>query len=748
MEKATSLEAEGELKYAGLTVKQWGLAISSVLLVCIFFGAVPFLMAPDSQHGLWWMGFAQSYANQSFPAIYANNFGFPQSAPLGTGLSGAVVASILIRIGFYPGNAYALMSALYLAVAFWGAYRMAKLFCPAATASLLLAFLWLSNALIWGHTPHGAVSLGVALLPFCLFAAAAYWSKPKAPPAGTAFLAFACLLEVFMDEHAFVMFACGTLVVAIFTYLKRRREEPAAKNALLTQAAVCVASFLVAYILYYLYAGGLVTPNRGEMGAFRAFGADIGYLIAPTKGVYAFFDLFGLGANRTVARLFGDPSVWSTAFLLPALIVAVWAAFGKHKFRLPLLIIAVFALYMSFGPGLKLFLAKPAGVANGELVPDTVSLFPTGSSLVSMLPIFRDLYAAHRWLALAWFGMWGLIALGLYRLKPKFAYAALIVLIALNLPSWRWLKGKFDNRAVFTNVDTTLTESLGRVCFPGDRVLFVPYRNDHLLNYVAARCDLRAYNTGGEANLRLATKHWPFEMRNLVAREQFLTIETCMALLETGLVDSVVFPYFHSDSYALCFPCAGVMPGMKRLAALKIKAFDENQYYMATDMEWFGVTQIRPSKKQELAERIGKESHKPGEEWDINFAKISQFDKLEEISGLSELASWGRWSDAALGSSVQLKLKKPMEKRVRLKISMQAIQPQKVTVTVGGESRTVEVEKSPKIYPFEFDLEQPTAFIDILPEKPMPPGPGGTRFLGVGLRSILIEPPDEEASSF
>ncbi|HEY7803603.1 MAG TPA: hypothetical protein VIC30_04115, partial [Orrella sp.] len=90
------------------------LAFMAVLLI---HATVPFAMMPTLGQAVWSMGFAESFAHGPWYEIYARHFGLPDPAPIAFGLAGAWPASVLIRLGLHPADAYVAVLAFWLAVA-------------------------------------------------------------------------------------------------------------------------------------------------------------------------------------------------------------------------------------------------------------------------------------------------------------------------------------------------------------------------------------------------------------------------------------------------------------------------------------------------------------------------------------------------------------------------------------------------------------------------------------------------------
>lgn len=525
-------------------------ALAAAVLLALLLamhGAVPFLALPTLGQAVWTTGFAQSFANDSLLAIHAANFGAPQPAPIAFGLAGAWPAALLIAAGLHPADAYAAMAALWLGLAFFGAYRLARLVGVAPGLALGGAGLWLGMPVIWAHADYSMLSLGIALLPlYFLCALLLMLREPRWRYAGLHVLA--CVLAVFMDGYTFVMFAAGAglLGAGLFAHSPARRR-PLARWAL----PVHLAGAGIAYLLYVSYVG-TSSYEPAPLEAFRAWGVDLAFVAIPSAGVHWIPDVLGLSSLRSEERYFGDPSVWRTTFAAPILLAALWAWWKARRASAlagGLLLVLLAGFYMALGPSLKVQATRPAGEETGKAMAAHHAAAPTGSAWLSQrVPGLRDMRSAYRWLALAVFSAWLLLVLRLAATERSelLLAAALAGGVALvNLPhlpqKWR---GDAHNRDMFLRVDAEFVGDLRRFLQPGERVAFLPYGNDVLANYAAARLALVAYNVGGDKNLVQARRYWPETLRQIRTGSVEAGFPAqALLLLARGEADTVVLPY-------------------------------------------------------------------------------------------------------------------------------------------------------------------------------------------------------------
>lgn len=534
------------------TVAAGATLITVLLFVLLLHGAVPFLAMPTLGQAVWTTGFAQSFLNDSVFSVYAINFGAPRPAPIVFGLAGAWPVALLIDSGLHPADAYSAMVALWLGIACLSAYSLARLLRVSPLLSVLGAVLWLTMPMIWVHADYSMLSLGIALLPFYFLCALALLLREGRLSISSAACAslyvLACLIAVFMDGYTFVMFALGGSVLGGWLFI----HSPASRRSLLQFALpVHLIGVGVACGLYLHYVG-VASYQAAPLENFRAWGLDLAFLAVPTQGVHWIPDVLGLSKPRSEEEFFGDASVWSSTFALPLLLAAFWAwwrARGSSGLAGGCMIILLVSFYMALGPSLKVHATKPAGHELGQLMPARYATAPTGSAWLSRrVPGLRNMRAPYRWLALSVFSGWCLLMLAASsgaRTSVVLTAAVVGVVALINLPDMgrKWADDK-RNREMFLRIDSDLLEDMRLVIKPGERVAFLPYRNDFLVNYLAARLDIVSFNIGGDKNLEEARRYWPEIMREFHMGSVDEGFERrVMQLLAHRHVDSVVLPY-------------------------------------------------------------------------------------------------------------------------------------------------------------------------------------------------------------
>ena len=514
-------------------------ALAVLALLLAMHGAVPFLATPTLPQAVWTTSFSQSFANASMLTLHAANIGAPQPAAIAFGLAGAWPAGLFIYAGLHPADAYAAMAGLWLSVAFFCADRLARLAGAAPAAAVGGAALWLSMPMVWAHSGYSMLGLGFALLPFYFLCALLVLLR------GThaAFYPLACVVAVFMDGYSFVMFAAGASVLGAWLYWRLpERRRPIARRAL----PLHVGSLALAAGLYVLYVGTASFPPM-PLDAFRTWGLDLAFFAVPTEGWHWIPDALGWSAARSEERFFGDASIWRTTFALPLVLAALWAWWKLRRvsaLATGLLLALVLGFYLSLGPSLKVQ-ATYTGAEHGKAMTEAQALGPTGSAWLSTrVPGLRDMRAAYRWLALTVFSAWLLLVLWLASGKRAPLVAAAIVGI-LNLPhpAEKWAEDR-RNRDMFLRLDADLLADLGRFVRPNERIAFLPYGNDILGAYLAARLAAVSYNIGGDKNVAQAYRHWPETLRQIPmdAVEPGLPAQALL-LLARGEADTVIVSY-------------------------------------------------------------------------------------------------------------------------------------------------------------------------------------------------------------
>lgn len=535
--------------------------LMAVCFVLFINGAIPFLMLPTLGQAVWSMGFAQSFANGSLFDPYVHDFGMPNPAAIAFGLAGVWPASILIRLGLHSADAYTGMVALWLMLAMYSAYLIARRFNIARSIALLAAVAWMTMPVIWAHAGYSMLSLGIALLSFYFLAALRLFIIGSEPKSISLLVIvtyfFATIISIFMDGYTFMMFACGSSFLLLYSFVTR----PEIRNVFIKVVIPThIISFTAAYALYTAFIGKSGFPAE-SIDMFRGWGLDLSFIIIPTKGLLWLPDLLGLGQRRNEQIYFGDASVWITTFSLPILLLGTWAWWrSKRHFKIAtgILLIAILSFYMALGPSLKINSIKPEYL-NLQNMPAEFAIAPTFNSWISEnIPGFNTMRASYRWSALGIFALWLLVIIGLARTNDKnrrLVVVGFIALILLNLPDpeTKW-KNAISEREMFQQIDRELVTTLRQHIHPGEMVSFIPWDNDFLANYLAPKAGLRTYNIGGDKNRQAAMDAWPSAMHlagGVLDRNKAMS---AVEMLINGSADVLVIPYFDMLLTATSWP--------------------------------------------------------------------------------------------------------------------------------------------------------------------------------------------------
>ncbi len=579
--------------------KNFSILAFALISVLLLHGAVPFVGVPTLMQAVWTTGFSQSFANDSIFSVHATNFGLPEPAAPAFGLAGAYPVSLLIAAGLHPSEAYSLMVAVWLSLAFFGAYRIALISGMGFSPSIFGAMLWMSMPIVWAHANYSMLSLGIALLPFYFWCALRLFYRPSESKGGrlktTGCYISACMLAVFMDGYSFVMFAVGSSILAAYIFV---RVTGLRRYLLQFALSVHVFGFALAYLLYTLHLGRLQF-QPSALNFFRSFGVDLAYLAIPTKGVLWIWDVLGLSVVRSDKTLFGDGSVWITTFCMPIILIGLVAWLKtRRQVRLAsaFMIIALFGFYMALGPSLKVNVVKPEVMqreAPGQmsvLMPADFALMPTGNAwLYQHVPGIRNMRAAYRWSALGVFGFWTLLLLLISKAKGAGKAVGLAImgfLLIANLPHLekKWIEYK-TNQDMFKRIDSELVADMKETMKQGELIAFLPYGNDFLVNYIASRANIRTYNIGGDKNLVIASQQWPKAMRHYgMNRIDSNLSGIILHLLSSRKADAVVLPYIDMLWAACAWPAPlkyknELAPVIEVLKATDHVQVDQREYY-------------------------------------------------------------------------------------------------------------------------------------------------------------------------
>lgn len=527
------------------------LAPIALLYVFAVNGAIPYVLMPTSGQAFWSMGFADSLAKGPIWQLRADHFGVPRSAPIAFGLGGILPASIFLRLGFEPSEAYVFAAMSFLTLGAVACWRICRRFEVGHIAALVCAFTWMTMPMIWQHVGYSILSWAFAILPF-YFWAILFLLGPETSPSkkgywrpGMAY-AGAVVLSVFMDGYTFVMFFCCASAIFLHSWVTHRNMR---RYVGCVVFPVHLASFFLAYVLYAHYFGDSEFNSHPDE-AFRAWGLDLSFALFPTAGTLFLPDALGLSIVRSNDIFFGDSSAYKTTFALPIICVgmAAWVFLRKRVSLANALIIVVFlAFYMSLGPSFKFFSTKPDDWV-GVAMPAEFALGPTGTNWITThLPGFNVMRSAYRWMAPCIFCLWLLVCIAIAKTPKRYSFVwliGLIVVASLHVPKPAHFDVYAKAREMVVSVERDLVTSLRQDIEKDELVAFVPWGNDFLANYLASRAEFRTFNIGGDKNLASARPQWPAAFQTLGQPFAESHIYGALLLLQNTETDAFILPYF------------------------------------------------------------------------------------------------------------------------------------------------------------------------------------------------------------
>ena len=525
------------------------LRLPTVVLLCLvgvlwINNSLPFRQLSGLMVVAWEAGFAQSIANHSLLYPFATDFGLPTPAPIALGLPAVWPMALVIRMGYTPIDAYAIVNALWLTIAFGGAFTLCRRWGNDFLISGIGAAVWLTLPMVWRHQEgYGALALGFALLPTYLHMSLLFFERPaRCDLYYTILYTVIVVVALFMDGYNFVMFAVASSGIACLTLINNGLTKRT-----LFRLGWHVLSFSLAYVLYKAYVGEMPIKEMPE-NLFHAMGMDIAFWALPSQGMLWLADALGVSVPRNPRNYWGDNSIWAS-FYLPLFCTGCWGFWRIRRNRLAvlLLLIAVFALWMSLGPVFKFNDMIPEVISEGweSNIPPAgrEGYVPTGNALLCHLPGFETMRAAYRWGGLCALGMWGMMMIALATIKNRvIPLILLLALILLQIPAPKHLAKGYHYRESMLALDREFISACREIIWPEELVAVVPRYNDYLINYAAARAPFLTYNIGGDKNIELASSQWPKTLQKLPIGQ--FDIFSILWLLQRQEADAVLIPFF------------------------------------------------------------------------------------------------------------------------------------------------------------------------------------------------------------
>jgi len=615
-----------EKKYLALNVLTF---ILGLFFIIFLYGSIPFLATPGNGSAIWATGFSVSFSNNSIFDVYAKNIGVPFPASIAFGLANTWPAAILIKWGFYPPDAYAAMTAFWLAISFLFSYKIGREFGASHWLSVLGAILWLSMPIVLTSIGFAMLALGMALLSFYFWTALKLFLNinDNSLLFMRIFLYFAAaVIAVFMDGYTFVMFAAGATIIwgfLLFSFNDLR------KRLLSAGLFIHIISLLTAYFMYILYERVSQYPVD-PMDFFRGWALDLSFILLPSKDITWFFDSLGLSIHRNDSLYFGDASVWESTFCIPIILSGLfswWRLRNQAKLASCFLLIAVFGFYMALGPSLKINSVKSIAMQQEDpnlsrTMPAEYGVVSTGNAWLSQyLPGFKSMRASYRWTALGVFGFWLLLMLLIATQFPKRDFlmsSLLIILIFFNIPHLKEnIQISVATRQRFFEIDRDLVANLKKTLNPHDYVAFLPIGNDFIINYVASKLNIYSYNIGGDKNMEQGYNYWPDELKKLRFSDfsnQNTTSDIVSFFLNTK-TDAIVIPYFHTIMATNHWPCGAekkiesspwqCLYKRKQELLPVVESLKKYPFLNVYDTDIFAVIRLKPEFNKEKINRLG-----------------------------------------------------------------------------------------------------------------------------------------------
>lgn len=601
--------------------KIFHLGILAILYFCTLYlnSSIPFLQATSMHLVHWEGGFAQSIANHSLFYPYATNFGLPFPAPISFGLSAVWPMSVLIRLGIPIVDSYTLINALWLLVAFYGAYSLARYFGNNFIISGLGASLWLCLPLVRCHQGgYGALALGFALLPWYFYSALIFFFPKRDALFSTSqkntnvcknvkriefnkanhnskrvikkilFLFFTSLTSIFMDGYSFVLFFMSAIFIWIFAVYSYGLTKK-----IVAPTLIYFTCFICSAVMYKLYAYGLPLPHFSS-SFLATFGLDIKLWLMPLRGLFALADYFNLSASIGNKPYWGDLSK-SYVFALPLILSGIWGLWRLHKqkFAYLLICLGIIAFWLALGPIVKYDdLIPPDLVGKGSLLQwEKTDNLRTGNAWVCKVPVISTMRAAYRWCALTILIFWILTLLGCCTINKKIASSLLIIELLLFMPPLRSMSGGTTMRNWNIAFENGVVPLVGENVKSGEVVTFIPYFNDFYVNYLSALINFKTYNTGGDKNWEYARQAWPHDLKNLPMGKY--DSQVIRNLLKDNSTDVVIVPFF--SAYPMYWPLPPSQYTNRDKIRESLRELQDTGEFTVVETPFFGIVRKAPS---------------------------------------------------------------------------------------------------------------------------------------------------------
>ena len=546
--------------------------------------------------------------------LYATHIGLPSPSPMSSLLAPALLMVMANIIGIDPINSYVLSFLVFYSAGFYGAYKLSRSLNASPIDSSLLALLWMSFPIVWNSSAYSHLHFAFVLFPFLMYVSiTSVLYKENWQDIGSKkkiLLFLLPTLTIFTDGYAFMFYAVTASIIIAYDLYVRWRHQVKFEGRLKV-ISLHIFSFSFAYILYAAYIG-VTSYAASPIDFHRGWGVDLLYLLIPTHGVHFFWDSLGLAQMRNAAQHFGDASVWISSFMMPMIIFAV-IFFRKIDSKIKWLAITIFLVstYLALGPSLKLNAVRDVGTSS--MMKASQATFSTGSALLyENIPGFKSMRATFRWVLVAFFALWFLLLLYIVKHNSKKNKIIILFLILLFIPDIRsHIEAKINSYRSYEKIRSDLLMPLVSATAPRQKIAFLPYRNDFMVNYIAPYSEIYTYNIGGDKNLELAKLNWPDELGNFVMGRFHPTFSEDILLLllsDKDVVDAVVIPHVDMLWAAHQWPSETINDVERNFVVNKLTGFGVVDVEI---FEFFTIVKLRndltPEQKNNVLASLEKE---------------------------------------------------------------------------------------------------------------------------------------------
>ncbi|BBO67053.1 hypothetical protein DSCA_09830 [Desulfosarcina alkanivorans] len=148
---------------------------------------------------------------------------------------------------------------------------------------------------------------------------------------------------------------------------------------------------------------------------------------------------------------------------------------------------------------------------------------------------------------------------------------------------------------MFHEIDRDLVSKLRQHIKKDETVVFLPWGNDFIANYLAPRTGFFTFNIGGDKNLLEAQKNWPQDMIAVRGEIDTDKIPTILKMLLERTTDVVVFPYFDMLWASHHWPChlgTDCLTKQKEKLSGVIDAVKNSPYFSVDDSNLFTLIRL------------------------------------------------------------------------------------------------------------------------------------------------------------